>query len=74
MLPPAAECSEKGELLEALRSAIAAIIDLNNRQWEAAMAGQIVELQSMDAELRREQIRKGHLIYAYMNHVREHGC
>jgi hypothetical protein len=72
--PPESECPESIELLVPLKSAIDAITDLNKRQLEAAMAGNLSEVQALAGELRREQRRKESLLNAYMTHVRTHGC
>lgn len=74
MVPPETVCSKKADLLSALRSTVAAIIELNNRQVAAAMAGEMAVLQVIDSDLRREQRQKSNLLYALMKHVREHHC
>ena len=74
MSPAPAECAEKTELLATLKSAIDTLLDLNNRQLEAAIAGRLHELELLESELRGARNRKCDLINTYRNHVQEHGC
>ena len=69
-----ARCSERIELLENLKAAISAAISVNNRLLEAALAGNLEQLDALDAELRKTRACKDNMKRAYCQHVREHGC
>jgi hypothetical protein len=74
MSPKVADCKERAELLAALTAAIEAAISVNNRLLEAAIVGNLGELNALNAELRKTRACKDNLMQAYCQHVSEHGC
>jgi hypothetical protein len=57
-----------------LSAAMAGILALNNQELEAVIACRLAHLESIRANLEQARERKDTLLFAYMNHVQEHGC
>ncbi len=68
------ECPDKYGLMEDVRLAIKTIVELNNRQMEAVIAGDFGKVNALQAELAQAREWKDSLIDSYHRHVREHGC
>jgi hypothetical protein len=71
---PSTECAEKDQLLEQIRAAMTAVVDLNNREMEAVIGGILADLEQIEIDLRRQRLIKENLLYAYRVHVQTHGC
>ena len=69
-----APCSEKTELLENLKASISAAITVNNRLLEAAIAGDLDQLDVLNTELRKTRACKDNMMHAYCQHVNQHRC
>ena len=70
--PP--QCPEKAELLKSLKDAISAAIGVNNQLLEAAIAGDLEQLDVLKTKLRQTRSCKDNMMQAYCQHVSEHGC
>ena len=69
-----AACPEKARMFEELSAAMAGILALNNQELEAVIASKLTNLESIRADLQRARELKDALLFAYTNHVQEHGC
>ena len=67
-------CPEKARMFEELSVAMSGILALSNRELEAAVACKLALLESIRADLQQARERKDELLFAYSNHMEEHGC
>ena len=74
MPQPQPACADKRSLIEDVRLAMKTIIELNNREMEAVIAGEFGKLNAIEEELAEARQWKYSVIDSYHKHVREHGC
>jgi hypothetical protein len=72
--PPTAEWDDRADMLAALKQAIATEVSVNTRLLIAALAGNLAELDIVNAELRQARACKDTLMFAYCRHMQRHGC
>ena len=73
-MPTSTGCAEKTRLLEEIKTAMNAIIVMNNREMESVMSGNLDELEPLAVDLRRQRQFNDNLLRAYRTHVQAHGC
>lgn len=71
---PAPECSAKQALTEDIRTAMTALIALNNREMDAVSKGKPIPLEAIRVELVEARKRKDMLLEQYNDHVLKHRC
>lgn len=65
---------DKHGLIEDVRLAMNTLLQLNNRQMEALIAGDFGKVKAIQEELAQAREWKDSLIENYHRHVKEHGC
>ena len=68
------ECPNKHRLIDNIRLCMNTVIELNSRELEAVIAGEVAKLPAIKHELVEARKRKDALLESYYLHVHDHGC
>lgn len=74
MHPGPARCQQKQQLEGQIRFAMKQVIQLDNHDMKAVIAGDFAALPAIKSELVEARKQKDALLNSYYRHIREHGC